>query len=178
MVMQRFIALVWACLFAAAPHQASAQVQLSFYSFNGSVILPGGYPHAYVRLEGTLDETGEKVSKLFGFTADSASAAIAQGDTSGHVHEAKSRYLKGKKNKLHFTVPLSDPQYRQIVAEVGKWRKSTYNLDKRNCLHFVATLARIAGIDAIVPGNLTRKPKSWLNFIGKRNPQLNARDVK
>lgn len=36
---------------------AAAQVQVSFHSFNGSVLF-GRYPHTFVVFEGTLESTG------------------------------------------------------------------------------------------------------------------------
>lgn len=170
----RFSLLFLALLLIGAPRPVAAQVTLSFYSYSGSVILPGGYPHAYIRLEGTEDHTGEKVLKIFGFTPESTYQAALKGNVRGYVHEIIPRLLAGKKNNRHFSVILSDAQYHQVLAEVEKWRSSTYNLGSRNCLHFVAAIARLVGIDAVVPDNLTRKPKAWLNFVGRRNPQLNA----
>ncbi|MDG2004738.1 MAG: hypothetical protein P8J20_15560, partial [Novosphingobium sp.] len=149
-------------------------VTLSFYSFSGSVILPGGYPHAYIRLSGTLDGSDQKVEELYGFTAESTTAAVMKGDTSGLIHEAKPRFLKRKKNNRHFVVSISDAQYHRIVNEVKKWRSSVYNLGSRNCLHFVAAVAKIVGIEAAVPDKLTRRPKAWLNLVGRLNPQLKA----
>lgn len=178
MTMFRFFALPLALLLLFAPQHASAKVTLSFYSFSGSLIFPGGYPHAYVRLDGTLEESGKKVLELYGFTAESTTSAVLSGDTSGLIHEAKPRFLKRKKNNRHFSVSISDDQYHRIANEVKSWRSSVYNLKSRNCLHFVAAVAKIVGIKAIIPDKLTRRPKAWLNLVGRRNPQLDATEFK
>lgn len=177
MALPRFSALLLALILLFAPQYASAKVSLSFNSYNGSLILPGGYPHAYVRLDGTVEETGEEVLEIYGFTPKSVVSAAMQGNVIGLVHEALPRYLKGKKNKRHFSVPLSDAQYHRVLDEVKAWQSSRYNLKSRNCLHFVAAIAGLVGIDAIVPAKLSRRPKAWLNFIGGRNPQLNAAQI-
>ena len=174
--MPRLKLLFLSLLLMFMPGAAAAQVTLSFYSYSGSVILPGGYPHAFIRLEGTEDQTGEKVLKIFGFTPESTYQAALKGNVNGYIHEIIPRLLAGKKNNRHFSVVLTDTQYHQVLDEVEKWRSSTYNLGTRNCLHFVAAIARLVGIDAIVPDNMTRKPKTWLNFIGRRNPHLNAKE--
>jgi hypothetical protein len=178
MTMPRFSNLLLTLLLVFAPQYASAKVTLSFYSYSGSLILPGGYPHAYVRLDGTLEKTGKKVLELYGLTSGSVTSAVLSRDTTGFIHEATPRFPKRKKNNRHFRVSISDDQYHRIVSEVKLWRSSVYNLKSRNCLHFVAAIANIVGIEAIVPDKLTRRPKAWLNLVGRRNLQLDATEFK
>lgn len=169
------IALIIAALTAAAP--ASAQVQLSFHSFNGSM-LGGRYPHTFIVMEGTLEADGTPVNENYGYTSVRVTPAILSGNVAGTIHVEKPKYITT--TNRHFTVPISDAQYRAIVEEVRSWRDAgkVYNLDTRNCIHFVAKIAELAGLRAEVPRSLTRKPRAWLNLIGRLNPHLGAREFR
>ena len=164
-----------ASLVASLP--ARAQVLLSFHSFNGSM-MGGRYPHTFVVMEGTLEADGTPVNENYGYTSVRVSPAILSGNVDGTIHVEKPKYIQT--TNRHFTVPISDAQYRAIVDEVRAWRDAgkVYNLDTRNCIHFVAKIAQLAGIRAEVPQNLTRRPRAWLNLIGRLNPQLGAREFR
>ena len=168
------LALVLATMGLATP--AHADVQVSFHSFNGSVLW-GRYPHTFVVFEGTLDN-GTRIRENFGFSARSSSEAIGGGPASHMIIVEKASTIADT-NK-HFTVTVPDSTYRRMKAEVIAWRDAPgklYVLDSRNCIHFVARLAELAGVDAPVPASLVRKPKAWLNFVTRRNPQLGAREI-
>ena len=176
--MGRFLRILLAILALGWTGPAFAKVELSFHSFNGSVLI-GRYPHAFIVLEGTLDETGEKVSENYGFTAKKVSPAILNGPVYQDISVEEPKYLK--KTNRHFTIPISDAQYRQIVAEMQKWRDAPgkfYDLDKRNCIHFVGRMAEIVGLKVDYPGDMLRRPKKWLNHITAMNPRLGAKPVK
>lgn len=174
---RRVAALVALALFAAA-QPAVAQVRVAFHSFNGSM-MGGRYPHTFVVLQGTLDETGQAVNENYGYTAASVGPAILMGNVAGTIMIEKPKYITS--TNTHFTVPISDAQYHAIVAEMRAWRDApgkAYNLDRHNCVHFVARIAEIVGLRADVPQNLVRKPKAWLNYVTRMNPQLRAREIK
>ena len=61
--MGRFLAMLLALVALACSAGAAAEVRMSFHSFNGSVLF-GRYPHAFIVLEGTLEETGAPVQEL------------------------------------------------------------------------------------------------------------------
>ncbi len=175
--MKRFLALLASLSVLLWSGPAAAEVLLSFHSFNGSVLF-GRYPHTFVVLEGTLDETGETVSENYGFTAKSASIAVLNGPVYHDVMVEEPKYVR--KTNRHFTVPISDEQYHQIVAEMVKWRDAPgkyYDLDTRNCIHFVGRMAQIAGLEVDYPKDMLRRPKKWLNHIAALNPQLGAEQV-
>lgn len=156
---------------------AQAEVLLSFHSFNGSVLF-GRYPHTFIVLEGTLEDTGERVNENYGFTARTAGPAVLSGPVRHAVMVEKPKYIKS--TNRHFTVPISDDQYRAIMAEVAKWRDAPgkyYDLDTRNCIHFVGRMAQIVGIKVNYPRDMLRRPKKWLNHITALNPQLGARQI-
>lgn len=154
---------------------ALAEVQLSFHSFNGSVLF-GRYPHTFIVLEGTLDETGEAVSENYGFTAKKVSMAVLDGPVEHDVMVEEPKYIT--KTNRHFTVTVSDEQYREIKALVSAWRDAPgkyYDLETRNCIHFVGEIAKIAGLTIDYPKKMLRRPKKWLNHITGLNPQLGAK---
>lgn len=176
--MSRSTAVIAALIFLLLPQFAAAQVMLSFHSFNGSM-WGGRYPHTFIVLEGTLDETGQVIKENYGYTAVSATPAILMGNVVGTVNSEKEKYLTT--TNRHFTVPLSDAQYHAIITEVHAWRDApgkSYSLDHHNCVHFVARIASMVGIRADVPQEMVRKPKAWLNYVTRMNPQLGAREIK
>lgn len=175
--MGRLLAILLAVLSLGWGSPALAQVRLSFHSFNGSVLV-GRYPHAFIVLEGELDN-GQKVSENYGFTAKSVGPAVLRGPVEHDILVEEPKYIA--KTNRHFTLTISDAQYRKIVAEVKAWRDAPgkyYDLETRNCIHFVGEMARIAGLKVEYPKDMLRRPKKWLNFITTLNPALGAKIVK
>ena len=175
--MKHWIRLVIAALALGWASAASAEVKMSFHSFNGSVLF-GRYPHAFVVLEGTLESTGERVKENYGFTAKNASAAVLRGPVVHEITTEPDKYVTS--TNRHFTVTISDAQYRRVVSEMRKWRDAPgkyYNLDTRNCIHFVGAMAQIAGLKVEYPKNMLRRPKKWLNHITTLNPRLGAQPI-
>ena len=163
--------------FLATTGPACAQVRLSFHSFNGSSLF-GRFPHTFIELEGTLDETGQPVHENYGYTAVSTAEALLGGDARGTIMIEKPKYLSS--TNRHFTVPVSDAQYHAIESEMRAWRDApgkAYNLSRHNCVHFVARIAELVGLRVEVPQALVKRPKAWLNLITRLNPQLGAREV-
>jgi hypothetical protein len=175
--MGRILAIVLAMLLTGWASPALAEVRLSFHSFNGSVLV-GRYPHAFIVLEGELGN-GQKVSENYGFTARSAGPAVLNGPVEHDILVEAPKYIAT--TNLHFTMTISDAQYRKIVAEVKAWRDAPgkyYDLDTRNCIHFVGEMAKIAGLKVEYPRDMLRRPKKWLNHITALNPWLGAKIVK
>lgn len=156
---------------------AAAQVKMSFHSFNGSMFF-GRYPHTFVRLTGTMRGTGQAVDENYGFTAKTVSTAILSGPVEHDILVEGPEYLK--KTNVHFTVTLTDAQVEKVRATMRQWRDAPgkyYDLEKRNCIHFVGAMAQIAGISVDYPKKMLRRPKKWLNYIGAKNPQLGAKRI-
>ena len=165
------LALVW-----SGP--ALADVQIHFHSFNGSVLF-GRYPHTFIVLEGELEETGEVVNENYGFTAKKVTPAVLSGPVFHSISVEEPKYVES--TNRHFTLTITDDQYRQILKEVAAWRDAPgkyYDLDTRNCIHFVGTMAQILGLTVEYPDNMLRRPKKWLNHITSLNPQLKAKQVR
>ena len=157
---------------------AQAEVQVSFHSFSGS-FLTGRYPHAFVAFDGKLDDTGEVIHSNFGFSAKSAGPAVLAGPVAHGMYTEKEKYLRS--TNRHFTITVPDATYRLMLAEVAAWRDAPgkyYELDTRNCIHFVGRIAQLAGLKVEYPKNMIRHPKRWLNHVIALNSQLGAKPLK
>ena len=175
------LARLWTALLLALaacfiPAPAQAEVEVSFHSFNGSVVW-GRYPHAFVVFDGTLSD-GTRIHENYGFSARSSTAAITSGSTEQMIITETENTIA--QTNTHFTVPVSDTQYRRLRAEVIAWRDHPgpfYNLETNNCIHFVARMAQLVGLRADVPEEYVRRPKAWLNYVARNNPQLGAAQI-
>ena len=175
--LRRAILALFAALFFALPQAAQAQVMLSFHSFNGSYF-GGRYPHTFIVLEGSLEGTGERVNENYGFSAKSIGPSVLMGPVEHGIFEEEQKYISS--TNRHFTVQISDAMYRAVVQEMKVWRDAPgkgYDLDNRNCIHFVGRIAQMVGIKVSYPWELRRKPKEWLNHVAKLNPRLNAKQI-
>lgn len=172
----RLITHLLALLAFAWSGAAMADVQIHFHSFNGSVLF-GRYPHTFIVLEGTLDD-GQVVDENYGFSARQATTAVLRGPVE-HMVLAESEKSVRNTNR-HFTMTISDAQYRRIITEVRAWQDAPgkyYDLETRNCIHFVGKMAQILGLRVEYPEDMLRRPKKWLNHITRLNPQLGARPL-
>ena len=162
-------------LVSGAP--ALAEVQIHFHSFNGSVLW-GRYPHTFIVLDGTLEETGAVVNENYGFSARRVSPAILSGPVE-HMILAESAKNIAKTNR-HFSITLTDAEYVRVLKLVQSWMDAPgkfYDLENRNCIHFVGEIARLIGLKVDYPPDLLRRPKKWLNHIAAQNPQLEAAPI-
>jgi len=161
----------------ALPGPVLGEVRIHFHSFNGSVMF-GRYPHTFIVLEGTLEETGAVVNENYGFSARAVSPAVLRGPVEHIVFTEKPEQIR--RTNRHFTLTLTDAQYRRIVAEVEAWRSAPgkhYDLDTRNCIHFVGRMAELLGLKVDYPADMLRRPKKWLNHIAALNPRLGVRPL-
>jgi len=166
--------LAMAALLFPAP--LLAEVDVSFHSFNGS-LFGNRFPHTFVVLQGRLD-TGETVNENWGFTAKTISPAILAGPVAHTVYSEKAKYIRT--TNRHFTITVPDETYHRMKAEMVAWRDAPgryYDLDTRNCIHFVGKMAQLAGLKIEFPRELLRKPKAWLERISQINPGLRAKPV-
>lgn len=164
------IALLWS-------GAAMAEVRIHFQSFNGSVLM-GRYPHTFIVLEGTLDSNGQAINENYGFSARSITPAVLSGPVEHMVLTETEKNVRN--TNRHFTMTISDAQYHRIVREVRAWQNAPgkyYDLETRNCIHFVGTMAQILGLKVEYPDDMLRRPKKWLNHITRLNPQLGAEPI-
>jgi hypothetical protein len=168
--MKSLISLILAVCFCVIPANARAEVLATFYSHD---MKDNYFPHAFIRLKGTVDATGETVDTNYGFTARSVSPAILMGSVNGMIETMNAKYVS--KSDPHFTVKLTDADYRQLMAHVEKWRNlpgKSYNLNKRNCVHFVMEAAAMLGLSVNRKSKFFKKPKTFLMEVLKLNPSL------
>jgi hypothetical protein len=150
--------------FAATP--AAAAVELTFYSKD----LGSSFPHAFVTMHGSLDRSGEKVDGDFGFSAKAISPAILFGAVTGEViTEHGAAYIRG--SDKHFSLILGDSDYDRVKATIERWRKlaqPSYDLNRRNCVHFVGEIAATLGMK-VDTTRLMKKPRSFLDALSAAN---------
>ena len=171
--MPRLIAVLAAALLALAGAPAWAAVSITFYSKE----LGASFPHAFVILEGTPDRGGPRIEEDYGFTAKAITPAILWGKVAGEViSDHSAGYVKG--SDRHFRVALTDAEYDQVMATVARWRAAkqpSYDLDRHNCVHFVAEIAAASGLAADTR-RLMKKPRSFLEALAEANrARLQAR---
>jgi hypothetical protein len=148
---------------------AKAEVLVTFYSHE----LGQNFPHAFIKLTGTVDSTGEVIDTNYGFTARSTSPAILLGSVSGMIETKNAKYVS--KSKPHFSMRLSEAQYQKILEMVTEWRNipgKSYNLGKRNCVHFTMELAAMLGLNINRQSKFFKKPTSFMLEILRLNPGL------
>jgi hypothetical protein len=149
----------------AAP--ASAAVEMTVYTKE----LSDTFPHTFVVLEGTLDRNGARIAEDYGFSAKTISPAILWGRVGGKViSDQEGGYLRA--SDKHFTLKISDEDYDRVMATVESWRAAkqpSYDLDKANCIHFVAELMAAAGMEAAPRKGLMRKPRSFIEAVTAAN---------
>jgi len=157
---------------------AFAAVEVHFHSFNGSMF-GGRYPHTFVVFDGTLEATGERIYENYGFSARSATPDVLLGPVAHKMYTEDERYIRT--TNRHFSIAVSDATYRRMKDEVIAWRDAPgryYDLDTRNCIHFVGRIAALGGLRVDYPKAMLRKPRAWLNHITALNPQLEARPIR
>lgn len=158
------VLLLSALLLWAAP--ASAAVEISFHSKDFGIT----FPHGFIVLTGTVDETGEAVDANYGFTVRHLiGPSVLFGRVQGTIETVDADFVEH--SNRHFTMRLTDAQYRDVMALVERWRalpQPSYSLDRRNCVSFVADVASLLGLDAD-PRGLMRRPRAFLDRVRERN---------
>jgi hypothetical protein len=163
------------CLFLlllAVHGPAPAAVEIAFYSRE---LGGNNFPHAFVVLRGTIDATGERVDTSYGFTAHSVTPAILFGSVRGEVLVQREELIATSDRQFALTV--SDERYAAVMAVVERWRtlpQPSYNLNRTNCIHFVAEIAQTLGLRVDVERRLMKRPRSFLQRVRALNPQLAA----
>lgn len=159
-------------LLALVAGHAWAEVTVTFYAHPGARIR-GGYllfPHAYVHAEGALDATGEPVDWSAGFTARSPGPQLLFVRGRGVVASPDARYVDEGQPFLRVT--LDDAGWRALRERADWWNSpegSVYDLRRRNCITFIADLARVAGLQTAPEPSM--KPGAFLEATAALNPE-------
>ncbi len=161
----RIAAALFLTLAYALPAQAA--VTITFWSHE----LGNSFPHAFFTLRGTVDATGAPVDANYGFTAKSVSPALLMGTVKGRLDISKPFYIST--SDAQFSYVMTDAQYADILALVAGWDEKTgdahYNLNQRNCVHFVQEAARRLGLVGLDHPDLMKKPRSYLKAVAQAN---------
>ncbi|MGQ0558411.1 MAG: hypothetical protein ACT4OE_02320 [Sphingosinicella sp.] len=163
-----FLALLiaaWLSLGFASP--AAAAVEIAFYSRE---LGGNNFPHAFVSLRGAVDTTGDAVDTSYGFTARAITPALLWGSVAGEIVVEGERQIA--RSDRQFALVLRDEQYRAVMLVVHAWRnraQPSYNLNRRNCVHFVAEVARALGLRTDGSDGLMKRPRSFLQHVRSLN---------
>lgn len=163
----------WAAAFVAAlmwiaPAPAPAAVEITFYSRD----MGSQFPHGFVTLAGTPDRGGDRIDTGYGFTATHVTPALLFGSVRGAVEPVEPSYVRA--SEAHFSLVMSDSEYDAVTATIERWRElrqPSYNLNRRNCVHFVADVAVTLGMQAEVPRNVARRPGAFTASLIRANRQ-------
>lgn len=167
--MFRIFPLLFLLFATFTPVAVKAEVMATFYSHD----FGDHFPHAFVKLKGKVDSTGEQVDTNYGFTAVNVSPAILMGSVKGMIETKGDKYIAS--SNPHFTLRLSDAEYFKLMSFVDKWRYlpgKSYSLNNRNCVHFTMEAAALLGLNVNRKSKFFKKPKSFLLEVMKLNPGL------
>ncbi|QLQ13941.1 MAG: hypothetical protein HZY74_12635 [Brevundimonas sp.] len=136
-------------LLAAVVLPARAEVVLTLSAHAGlrTAGVYSLYPHAFIHLKGTLDGTGEAVDESIGFGATSFGPHLLFSSVPGEI--GRPGNLQINNGVDYISIPISDATYAAIKERVAFWSTregGTYNLRRRNCIHFVVDIAQLAGL--------------------------------
>ena len=159
----RFAAIAFIAL-AAIP--AQARVTVTFWSYENG----GDFPHAFFTVHGTPDRGGRPAQGAWGFTPKSVTPAMLLGNVGGKIDYTTKKYVA--RSIAHFSAPVSDAQYDSLLRLVGEWGEkgnNSYNINRRNCVHFVAEAMRRSGLRVVEDKKLIKKPRSFTRSIAALN---------
>jgi hypothetical protein len=168
--MRRAGLLALLLLLIAGP--AWAEVTLTFYAHPGARVRDGYllFPHAFVHATGSLDDTGDAVDWSAGYTARDPGPQLLFVRGVGVVTYPDARYVGEGKAYLRLTI--SDAAYRAMRERADWWSSpegSVYDLRRRNCISFIADLARVVGLQTAAEPSM--KPGTFLEATAALNPQ-------
>ena len=165
----RFLIGLLGLLLWAMPAQAAVEITFRSKDFGAS------FPHAFVVLSGTVDETGEAVDTNYGFTVRHLiGPSVLFGRVQGIVESVGDDYVEH--SNRHFTMVLTDAEFRSVIALVERWQnlpQPSYSLDRNNCVSFVADVARLLGLEADTRG-VMRRPRAFLDRVRDANATVIA----
>lgn len=158
-------------LLALIAGQAWAAVTVTFYAHPGARVRDGDllFPHAYVHAVGTEDATGAPVDWSAGFTARSPGPHLLFARGGGVVTAPDARYVD--EGRPFLTLTVDDATWHALRARAEWWNSpegSVYDLRRRNCITFIADLARIVGLRTAAEPSM--KPGTFLEQTAALNP--------
>ena len=113
---------------------------------------------------------GAPVDISSGFTAKALTPAILLGNVAGRIDLTPRDYVE--KSDAHFSLEIDDAQYAAVLRLIDEWGEKGdhhYNLNRRNCVHFVAEAARRVGLTVVEEKKLMKKPRSFTQSMARMN---------
>ena len=156
-------------LMAIAAVPADAAVTIDFYAREFGVY----FPHGFVILKGHPDSDPRPVDGSYGFTAAAITPGILTGRVKGVVEPVPTKYAAGSERL--FSLQLTDQQYYRVATVIQQWTnlpQPSYDLNTRNCVHFVADVARQIGLKVDLQNRFIKKPHAFLMQVRADNPIL------
>jgi hypothetical protein len=168
----RRLLFAFLCLVATlAPVPARAEVVVTFWSHSRDQ----NYPHAFMVMRGRVEATGAVVDTNIGFTARSVSPMVLLGSVRGQMEVLSAGYIARATSRPHFALRLTDDQYARLQAFIARWRAApqpSYNLNRRNCVHFIMDTAAELGLTVNRNTAHYREPGLFLEEVMRLNPRL------
>ncbi|MBV9548531.1 MAG: hypothetical protein JO256_02530 [Alphaproteobacteria bacterium] len=170
-MLRRGLSIVALLLVCVLP--ARAAVTIDFYSHK-LAMAPGlntYFPHGFVLLSGTTTD-GAPVKANLGFTAKNIFINVLWQRIEGELDPTPlpDGYVDGAVH--HFSFPLTDAQYRAVLAVADKWRSTpqpSYDIDEHNCVLFVKDLAAAVGLSVSDDKKFIHAPGDFLDDVAVRN---------
>lgn len=166
-VWRRSVQGLCALLLALLPATARAEVTVTFYSH----AFGDHFPHVFITMQGRIDATGATVDDNIGFTARRVSPAVLMGSVEGMMEKKGAKYIADSTPQLR--IVLDDAGFARLQAAVTAWAahpQKSYNLNRRNCIHFIMELARTVGMTVNPATEHIKKPRAFLDELGRLNP--------
>jgi hypothetical protein len=140
--MLRCFALLVASLLLSLAAPVQAQLTAHFYARD----FGSHYPHALVHIDGRL-ASGQRVAVNYGFTARAVTRDVLARPVPGYVQTLDAAGMATMERQ--FSVAIDDAAYRRLLTRVAAWqrqRQPAYDLNARNCVHFVMDMAAALGL--------------------------------
>ncbi len=166
-----FRLLLLTFLVASMPAPAAAEIVATFWSHERDQ----NYEHGFVTLQGTIEATGERVNTNVGFTARRVSPMVLFRSVEGQMETVSAGYILRPTSRPHFSITLDDAGYARLMAFVARWRahaQPSYNLNTRNCVHFVMEAAVVLGLSVNRQSPHFRNPRAFLDDVVRLNPAV------
>jgi hypothetical protein len=172
-------------LSVSTPSWAKADEIVGFYFHTWGLSSRGlvYFPHAFVTVdpapgpEASPEQSDETAypRRSFGFVSAKPGPILLLHHTRGEVIDSATAYLSVSRRE--FAVRISDAQYQSLLDAVSNWQAvegDPYDLRRRNCVTFVAAMARAIGMD--VGDDRMLDPSRFLTDLRQRNMAMIAPD--
>src|SRR3954471_4178973 len=178
-IAQRVLAILALLTGLAAAAPAGAAVTITFYSHDFHMFhgVTTEFPHGFALLSGST-ESGEPVQANLGFSATSFYVAALFHPIEGALDAMPLPEGYVEEATYQFALPLSDAQYRAVMATADKWRTArqpSYDFYNRNCVTFIRDIAVSAGLSVSYATKYIHDPRAFLQDVATRNAAFLAR---